>query len=329
MCGVGQQRRVRAPAVVLALVAFIALYAGNVAATEDPKPDDGCVCPAMWAPVCGADGKTYGNACEAACAGKAVSYQGPCADPSGCAAVLCIQEDAPVCGNNNVTYPNKCMAGCTGVYIQYNGKCGDPVKPISDDVFPTCPPAGPAVQCLVDPCIIVRSAGSASSAVSASRAVCPSAPGAVCHSNYCAAAVYRGTPLGPCAAVWLDSVSGDIVECKGGATDGGSDGGSNGVIGGEGLIVGEDEGGAISGSSGNSGSDAGGVVPQPLLPGTAGGSKTSSNDGGNNAAKGGKTDAKKPSTKKPSTKSSMPPPGGRRNGPSPSTAGGPKVNAKP
>ncbi|KAG2431864.1 hypothetical protein HXX76_009357 [Chlamydomonas incerta] len=227
----------RARPAVLAIIAFVALVTGGVTAANDVKPEDGCVCPALWAPVC-ADGQTYGNACEAACARKAVNYQGPCADPSGCAAVMCTLDYMPVCGNDNVTYPNKCNAGCTGVYIQYEGECGAPVKPVSDDTFPTCPPAGPAVQCLVDPCTVVRHAGNA---VSASRAVCKSAPQAVCHSNYCAAAVYRGTPLGPCAAVWLDPTTGEIVACddsdldddegsevNGGGSDGGSDGTTKG-----------------------------------------------------------------------------------------------------
>ncbi len=42
-----------------------------------PKPD---ACQAVYTPACGCDGKTYGNACEAALAGQSVSYSGPCID---------------------------------------------------------------------------------------------------------------------------------------------------------------------------------------------------------------------------------------------------------
>ncbi len=36
-----------------------------------------CICPKMWVPVCGENQKTYGNTCEANCAG--VKYtQGQC-----------------------------------------------------------------------------------------------------------------------------------------------------------------------------------------------------------------------------------------------------------
>ncbi len=42
------------------------------------SPGAECICPAIYAPVCGADGNTYGNACEADCAEVEVAQDEPC-----------------------------------------------------------------------------------------------------------------------------------------------------------------------------------------------------------------------------------------------------------
>jgi len=91
--------------------------AGMPAIENECVPD--CLCPAVVDPVCGVNGVTYGNACQAACAGVEVDISGEC--PS---CVCDLDDYNPVCGEDGNTYSNACEANCAGVVVASNGFCG-------------------------------------------------------------------------------------------------------------------------------------------------------------------------------------------------------------
>ncbi|RMF81991.1 MAG: hypothetical protein D6739_08740, partial [Nitrospirae bacterium] len=105
-------------------------------------------CAPVTDPVCGCDGATYDNACEAARAGVAVDHPGPCPapcsgngdcpqgqycdKPEGVCGGTGVCSDRPlrcgflfdpVCGCDGATYDNPCWAAMAGVSVAQAGAC--------------------------------------------------------------------------------------------------------------------------------------------------------------------------------------------------------------
>ncbi len=109
-------------------------------------------CDAVSAPVCGCDGLTYPNECEANRGGHNVAYDGACEPGASCLDTTdcgegtfclppvglcggqgvchpypdneCPPVSDPVCGCDGITHENECMARSTGSGVAHPGPCG-------------------------------------------------------------------------------------------------------------------------------------------------------------------------------------------------------------
>lgn len=130
---------------------------------QDPSINPGMFCLAVYDPVCGVDGNTYPNSCEALKSCVTIDHSGECDQPGGCTdkdqdgfsteggdcgpvdcndndayinpGLMCTLDFSPVCGKDGVTYNNVCEAERVCAVVAHEGACQEIIPSVTSAYY--------------------------------------------------------------------------------------------------------------------------------------------------------------------------------------------------